>query len=77
MPLKKQDSSVYSSTTVELKPQNHFFRNRTDSYGEIYERATKKLLHSISTLTEDSYPIRKNRILSENKRKEQKPSQAV
>ena len=36
-----------------------FLRDRIDSYGVKYESSTENLLHAISTLTEDSYAIRK------------------
>ena len=41
-----------------------FLRDRIDSYGEKYESSTENLLHAISTLTEESYAIRKIRKLS-------------
>ena len=44
-----------------------FLRDRIDSYGEKYESSTENLLHAISTLTEDSYAIRKIRKLSEKR----------
>lgn len=45
-----------------------FLRDRIDSYGEKYESSTENLLYAISTLTEDSYAIRKIRILSEKEK---------
>lgn len=51
-----------------------FIRDRIDSYGEKYESSTENLLHAISTLTEDSYAIRKIRKLSE--KRERSRSQA-
>ena len=51
-----------------------FLRDRIDSYGEKYESSTENLLYAISTLTEDSYAIRKIRILSE--KRERSRSQA-
>lgn len=51
-----------------------FLRDRIDSYGEKYESSTENLLHAISTLTEDSYAIRKIRKLSE--KRERSRSQA-
>lgn len=45
-----------------------FLRDRIDSYGEKYESSTENLLHAISTLTEDSYAIRKIRKLSEKEK---------
>ena len=38
-----------------------------DSFGVKYESSTENLLHAISTLTEDSYAIRKIRKLSEKR----------
>lgn len=51
-----------------------FLRDRIDSYEEKYESSTENLLHAISTLTEDSYAIRKIRKLSE--KRERSRSQA-
>ena len=49
-----------------------FLRDRIDSYGVKYESSTENLLHAISTLTEDSYAIRKIR----NFRKKEKGAEA-
>lgn len=51
-----------------------FLRDRIDSYGEKYESSTENLLHAISTLTEDSYAIRK--IRKHSKKRERSRSQA-